>query len=120
MGLIRVPVTIRALRGSRRARREALVDTGASLTVIPREVARQVGIATSGPVSVKLAGGPRGTMETGSAFIRVDGREAPCTVLVAPGGDILLGAETLELLGVTVDIKRKRLKLGPHSALMVA
>jgi len=101
-------------------RRDALVDTGASLTVIPRELARRAGIIPGGPVRVRLAGGGTARMAAASAFIKLDGREAPCTVLIASGGDILLGAETLELLGASVDLKRRRLRLAPKLALMAA
>jgi len=120
MGLIRVAVAISSIRGRKIERRDALVDTGASLTVIPRDLARRVGIAPGRSVPVQLAGGRTARMPVGSAFILLDGRRAPCTVLIAPGGDVLLGAETLELLGASVDLKRRRLKLARKTALMAA
>jgi clan AA aspartic protease len=120
MRSIRAVVAISSSRGRRVVRRDALVDTGASLTVIPRELARRVGIAPGKTVPVRLAGGRTTRMPVATAFIRLDGRETPSTVLIAPGGDVLLGAETLELLGASVDLKRRRLKLSPKVALMAA
>ncbi len=113
-------VAIRSSRGRRVEKRNARVDTGASLTVIPRDLARHVGITPGRTVPVRLAGGRTTRMPVSTAFIRLDGRETPSTVLIAPGGDILLGAATLELLGASVDLKRRRLKLSPKVALMAA
>ncbi|MEK7476318.1 MAG: hypothetical protein AAB152_11895 [Candidatus Coatesbacteria bacterium] len=44
----------------------------------------------------------------------------PSTILVSPdGGEVLLGAETLEVLGLAVDPRRRRLK-AIHSATIMA
>lgn len=120
MGLIRVAVGISSIRGRRTERVSALVDTGASLTVVPQKLARRIGIAAGRAVPVRLAGGRTVRMPVGTAFIRLDGRTAPSTVLIAEDGDVLLGAETLELLGASIDFKRRRLKLAPKTALMAA
>ena len=47
------------------------------------------------------------------------GREGPTTALLLPGSDPLLGVETLEALGLTVNPRRRRLEpTRPHTALL--
>jgi len=102
------------------ARVSALVDTGATFTVIPRALAERIHMATFEGLRVKMADGRMRQLDRASALITVAGRKVPATVLVTPnGGDILLGAETLEALGMTVDTRRRRLK-AVHSATIMA
>lgn len=118
MGLIRVPVTLKGRK--RTVRVTALVDTGASLTVIPRSIAARLELPALRTMTVHLADGRRQRMPVSAAIVRLDGREVPSTVFVAPGGEVLLGAETLELLDVSVDPKRRRLKFGKFFGLKIA
>ena len=118
--MIRVTVKIGSIHGCKAERQEALVDTGAYLTVIPRDLARRVGVTPGKALPVRIAGGRTIRMPVSTAFISLNGRKIPSTVLIAPGGGVLLGAETLELLGASVDLKRHRLKLAPKAASMAA
>ena len=107
MGAVRIKVT---LSGKRRESVTALVDTGATFTVVPAALAARIGIKPLRSVPVQLADGSHHRFPASTAFVRVDGRESPATVLIAPAGEVLLGVETLESLGLTVDPKRRRLK----------
>jgi len=107
MGLIRVRVNLR-WKGT--VQTQALVDTGSSFTVIPRAVARQLGLTPRGAYPVELADGTLRRLPAATVEVKLDGRRAPTTALVAPKGEVLIGAETLETLGLLVDPKRKRLK----------
>jgi len=118
MGLIRVPITLEGKK--RKVHVTALVDTGASLTVIPRSIASQLGLAAFKTMTVQIADGGTRRMPVSTLLVRLDGRSVPSTVFIAPQGEVLLGAETLELLDVTVDPKRRRLKMGTHFALKAA
>lgn len=118
MGLIRVPIT---LEGKKlKAKVTALVDTGASLTVIPQALADRLKLVPFKTVTVSLADGRERRMPIGQAMVRIDDRSAPANVLVSPHGEVLLGAETLELLDISVDSKHRRLKFGKHFALKAA
>ena len=69
-----------------------LVDTGATYTVLPADLADRLGLVRSpAPVRVALADGTL--------------RDFPfSTVLIAPAGtEPLLGVETLEVLGLRLD-----------------
>jgi len=107
MGIIRLPVGVSWRRG---VRVKALVDTGATFSVVPASVAGRIGLESRKSVRVQLANGSFGRFPAATAFIRVNGRQAPATVLIAPGGEVLIGAETLEVLGLAVDPRRKRVK----------
>jgi clan AA aspartic protease len=87
-----------------------LVDTGATFSVIPTSLARALGIGRPRrSASVRLADGRLVRLGADVAIVRIDGREAPATVLVGKVNEPILGVETLEALGLVVDPRRKRL-----------
>jgi len=110
MGLMRVWVTLGPVEGRRRVRVRALVDTGATFSVVPAAVAEKAGLRAAGSFRVELADGTLRKLPVATAVFRLDGRRAPATVLVSPRGEPLLGVETLEVLGLTVDPRHRRLK----------
>ncbi len=117
MGLIRVTVT---LLGKRRVRTRALVDTGATFTVIPAALAGRLGLRSLRSYTVRIAGGEAKRFRASTVGIQFDGREAPATVLIAPAGEVLLGAETLEILGLKVNPRKGRLEKMHPFAIMAA
>ncbi len=87
-----------------------LVDTGATFSVIPETLARAVGIKRlRRSATVTLADGRRVKLDAGTAIFRIGGREAPATILVGDVVEPILGVETLEALGLTVDPRKQRL-----------
>lgn len=81
-----------------------LVDTGATYSVIPPDLADEIGVARLGRTyRIELANGAPIEMDVGVALFRMMGREAPATVLIGDVREPLLGVETLEALGLTVD-----------------
>src|SRR5207247_9727151 len=99
-------VTVDAqLAGARRARVGILVDTGATYTVLPADLAKRLKITEApGRLKGRLADGRRKSMRLGTVFIRLLGREAADTALIGPRGiEPLLGAEALQALGLAVD-----------------
>jgi clan AA aspartic protease len=106
----------------RKAKVRMLVDTGATHTVLPEELARRLGvIPLPRRVRVRLADGRIKRMRLGTVLIRLRGREAGDTVLIGPrGADPLLGVEALEGLGLAVDPTSGKLKpTRAHGALLV-
>lgn len=105
------------LRAEKLATVRMLVDTGATFSVIPDRLARAVGIKRlRRSVAIRLADGRRVRLDAGVAIFRIDGREAPATVLVGEVAEPVLGVETLEALGLTVDPRRRRLTPSRHYA----
>jgi clan AA aspartic protease len=87
-----------------------MVDTGATYTVIPAGISKRIGLKTLKPIKVQLADGTFKRFPVATAMVGINGRSAPATVLVSPAGEVLLGAETLEVLGLVVDPRRRRVK----------
>jgi len=98
------------LRAAKSATVRMLVDTEATFSLIPRELARALGIKRPRrSVSVRLADGRRVRLGADVAILQINGREAPATILVGKVDEPILGVEALEALGLVVDPKRKRL-----------
>ncbi|OLC11259.1 MAG: hypothetical protein AUH77_10710 [Candidatus Rokubacteria bacterium 13_1_40CM_4_69_39] len=106
MGHIHQPVRLRAGRATTV---RMLVDTGATFSVIPRRLARALGIRPRRSVRVRLADGRRVRLGADVAIIQIDGREAPATLLVGDVDEPILGVEALEALGLVVDPRKRRL-----------
>lgn len=88
----------------------ALADTGATLTVIPGEVLRRLGIQKVRTVSLVLADGRRAERDVGDAAVSVNGESVPCRVVFGESGDaVLLGLTVLEQAGLAVDPVQRRL-----------
>lgn len=89
---------------------DALVDTGASYTMLPAPLLRDLGVSATASRAFMLANGQRTTREVGQAWVRLDGHEVMTVVVFGDeGGPILLGAVTLEEMGLGVDPLGKRL-----------
>ena len=94
-----------------------LVDTGATFSVIPEALAEAVGIKRlRRSVAITVADGRRVELDAGTAIFRIGDREAPATILVGNVAEPILGVETLEALGLTVDSRKGRLTPSRHYA----
>ncbi len=110
------------LSWKRTARVRMLVDTGATHSVLPSDLADRLGVVRSPrPVRVQLADGSRRGMRVGPVVVRLLGREAGDMVLIARrGSEPVLGVEALESLGLTVDPRSRKLKPSrAHGVLLV-
>jgi len=89
---------------SRSEETELLVDTGATLSWIPREVIQKTGVPLSQRRTFLVADGRKVERDTAGVLLRFNGTEAIVTVVVAePEDGRLLGATALEILGYGVD-----------------
>lgn len=73
---------------------EALVDTGSTYTVLPKQLLHELGVAVEYSARFVLADGSEVERELGRAWVRFEGREQ--FTLVVFGDHALLGAVTLE------------------------
>ncbi len=89
---------------------EALVDTGASITVVPASVLRELGVQPSMRRSFESAHGETREMDVGQTWVRV-GREEVFTLVLFNDESTtpLLGALALEMAFMGVDPARQRL-----------
>ena len=110
MGTFSVRIQVGDLEGRQYLEADALVDTGASHTMLPRHVLTQLGIGSVEQVSFQLADDRVVDYQVGEARIRIDGRERTTLVVFGPEGtEPLLGATTLQLFNLGVDPVQERL-----------
>ena len=89
---------------------EALVDTGATLTVVPRKLAKELGLEITGRTIVETGAG-RLELDRSRVWIEIEGRSEIVPVLVSDIIDrVLIGVTTLEVLGLQVDPVTGKLK----------
>ena len=110
MGLTWVEAVIRNPNTGKHATAKALVDTGATLTVVPRRIAEELQLPVIGRRRVAAAKGIT-ELDECIGIVEVMGRKAYTHILVSNDVDIvLIGATTLETLGLEVDPTTGRLK----------
>ena len=102
------------VKGSRRARRKAkvdfLIDSGAVYSLVPATVLRKLGIEPHRTVAFSLADGTTITRRVGAAYFELQGEgAAPPVIFGEPGDEPLLGATTLESIGLVLDPFKRRL-----------
>ena len=87
-----------------------LVDTGATLSWIPRSILEKLGVQAFSRLPFMLADGHRLERDITAVLIIVDGRRAPVQVAFGEQGEEpVLGATSLEGLGFMVDPVGKKL-----------
>jgi clan AA aspartic protease len=102
------------VRPSRRSKRRAkvafLVDSGAVYSVVPARTLRRLGLRPYREVTFSLADGSTVKRRVGDAYFEIDGTVGPAPVVFGEKGDEpLLGATTLESLGLVLDPFKRRL-----------
>ena len=96
---------------------EALVDTGATMLVLPVEVVERLGVRVAGHRNVRYADGRVASVPwVAGVKIIILGRETVVTALVeAKGTTPLIGQIPLEELDLLVDPKSRELRVNPAS-----
>ena len=97
MGTFRVPIEIGDFEGRRFELVEALVDTGASDTSVPRPVLERLGVQIQGSWPYTMADDREVEYDIGQTTIRIDDTSRVVLVVFGdPGSTVLLGASSLE------------------------
>ena len=110
MGIFRVRVGIGDPAGDRFTDLDALVDTGATYTWVPRDVLERLGVAPSEERPFLLADGRQVSYPIAWVQVRIDGRTQPTIAVFGdPGSEALLGVFTLEGFGFAADPVNRRL-----------
>jgi predicted aspartyl protease len=88
-----------------------LIDSGAIYSVVPRAILEKLDIKPVTEQSFRLANGDTIVRKKGVALFRYDDRVGGADVIFGEEGDhTLLGAFTLEALGLSLDPLRRELK----------
>jgi clan AA aspartic protease len=110
MSLVRIDAVIRNPSTDRATTVKALVDTGATLSVIPRKIAIELQLPVIGRRRVATAKGVT-ELDECIGIVEVMSRKAYTHILVSDDTDIMLiGAVPLETMGLEVDPATGRLK----------
>jgi clan AA aspartic protease len=96
---------------------DALVDTGATMLVLPEDVVNRLGLAIRGTRKARYADGRVAEIPwVAGLIVEILGRETSCDALVEPAGTTpLIGQIPLEALDLLVDPKSRDLKVNPAS-----
>jgi predicted aspartyl protease len=90
---------------------EFIVDSGAVYSVVPRKTLEALGITSDSTESFRLADLTRIERRIGEAAFTFEGKTRTSPVVFGEEGDaILLGAMTLEALGLLLDPLRRELR----------
>jgi clan AA aspartic protease len=110
MGTFRVSIELAGPGSGRVETLEALVDTGASYTWIPRDVLEKLGVRPDEERVFVLADGREIRYPVAWVRVRIEAGIQPTLVVCGdPGTEPLLGAFTLEGFGLGVDPVNRRL-----------
>jgi len=91
-----------------------LIDSGAIYSVVPIPVLERLGIQPLATENFRLANGEKIIRKKGVAIFKYGDRIGGSDVIFGEEGDaVLLGAFTLEALGLTLDPLRRELKALP-------
>jgi clan AA aspartic protease len=110
IGTFSITIEISYPGGERYEAVEALVDTGATHTMLPREPTDTLGISAVERLEFRLADQSIESYDVGEARVRLDGRERTVPVVFGPeGAGAPLGATTLEIFHLAADPMAQRL-----------
>ena len=110
MGTFTVEIEVGDAAGVRFEPVEALVDTGATYTMIPASLLERLGLVPVAQMSFILADGQRIERGVGEASLRIHDSTFHSPIVFAnEDSNILLGAVTLQIFGLGVDPINERL-----------
>lgn len=120
MGIVYLKVKLINPAHSRKKKEcDFLVESGAVYSVVPAEVLRKLGIKPSSFQEFILANGEIIKRPIGNAFFEYQGKIRAAPVVFGDKGIYLLGATTLEALGLMLDPIRRELKPLPMVLMQV-
>ena len=103
MGTFRVDIGVGNPLGGDLLPVSALVDTGATHSVMPATLLRELRLTPLRRSGFRVAGGGRVEYGVGEARFSVEGQERTCPVVFGSEEQYLLGATTLEIFQLMVD-----------------
>jgi predicted aspartyl protease len=99
MGITYIRGTVTGPKGQRTL--DFFVDSGATYTLLPFEVCREIGLAPKRTVTFALADGTKIERAVSECHIALEAGDGHSPVVLGePGDDALLGVVTLEMVGL--------------------
>lgn len=87
-----------------------LIDSGAVYSVVPEQILKRIGIKPTSTEEFTLANGETITQPVGNAYFEYKGKSRAAPVIFGDSDIFLLGATTLEALGMILDPIHRELK----------
>ena len=113
MGLFTSQITVSDIDRTQWETVDAVVDTGASYSIIPADALRRLGVVPLRKDEYETADGRTIECEIGVAWVNVDGRETTTPVVFGSDEALpFLGAVTMQELNLVVDTNGERLVPG--------
>lgn len=110
MSIFQWPLEVGTPQGDNFEMLAGLVDTGSSLTFVPREMLERLGVQPTEWEEFELGDGRVIEREVGQTWVRVEGRALIRKVgFGEPGDASVLGTDTLEGAGLAADPVNQRL-----------
>jgi len=111
MAIFAVRVAVKGVERRQEATVKMIVDTGASLSVIPKSTLQKIGIVPRWRRQFTLANGEKIERDVGIPIFRWNGYEGASEVIFREKGDKpLLDALALEALGLKVNPRKQKLE----------
>lgn len=85
-----------------------LVDTGAAICALPKEIATELGIEERGLAEIGLADGRSTEASLGFALLEVGGHRIYTWVIIGEGFEPILGADIMNMLSIHVDVQDRQ------------
>jgi predicted aspartyl protease len=84
------------------------VDTGATITVIPKRVSKRLRLKIVGKVKSKIAGDKIIENDLAYVYLYLTGEGLMTYAAITEGSEALLGCDVMEILQFQIDIARKK------------
>jgi len=113
MGVFSVKIEVKSVQMTQQLSIEVVVDTGASLSIIPQETLDKIGVKHLWQRQFTLTNGEKIERDIGIAIFNWNGHEGASEVIFGKSEDKpLLGALTLESLGLKVNSREQKIEPG--------
>ena len=110
MGTFHVNLEVGDPDGQRFELVDALVDSGATYTFLPRSLLQRLGVSPLSRRTFAMSDGTRITRDFGQTWVNLDGEQVISPVIFGDDAATpLLGAVTLEIFGLGIDPVNTRL-----------
>ncbi len=103
MGSFRVPLEVGGLNSKHTEAVDALVDTGATFSMIPATMLRRMGIEPDATLAFRIATGEIMEYATGGASLAAAGRRSNCRVIFGAEDYYTMGSTSLGKTLLAVD-----------------